>query len=554
VAETPERPRRGRPASLREKLKRTDATASAGDTTNPTTTTTTKQQKTKMTTNPVTTTLSTPRVLTPGARRLLRACGYDDAHVARLAPADARFFVVASVLVVVAAVTAGGSMAYGAALTVGNAAAPFLAIVVGLFVMNLLRLHHAGSGYPLHHPIAGIDRRRPAGAAVVVLFTLGAFLTQPLVLLVLRPWIDADLAARTATTQALQQQLGIEGSEPVHGLIARTHAAWDGHADAFVALSLAFSLLVAAPVLLRRTGARAVRLYESERWVAERMFVDDAWAENLHAVTSILRRTAPGFTGRLQVHSADPPYNTRPLVFGLDPALFVPGRLRFVRPAGPIEPAPAIALPGASLPPEDAAAAFEERPANTVAPSTLPGATPPLPAAAPPPPPASSSSLAVASSESSEAESSEAESSSSESSSSSTAAPAPSPRPVWAGRSAVDVGRLTTGEVRADIRAHIDFLTAYLELPRDDVLRALVATPPKTPLYAAFPQWSNAAKILLRPAAFALDAGLAPLIAVAVDKSPEQVERRLQAAPPDARVSAVFAPELARRLLRGRPP
>jgi hypothetical protein len=499
----------------------------------------------------MTTTLATPRTLSPGARRLLRACGYDDVHVARLSRRDARFFLLASVLAVVAAVVCGVSLGYGATLTLGAGAAPAFALVGTWFVLNLLRLHHAGSGYPLHHPLAGIDRWRPAGAAVVVLFTLGAFFTQPLVLLLLRPLIDAALAERAQATAALQQGLGLATSAPVHGLIARTHAAWDHWPVATAVLSLALSGVVAAPVLLRRTGAQAVRLYESERWVAERMFVDDAWAENRDAVTAILRRTAPGFTGRLQVHHADPPYNTRPLVFGLDPALFVPGRVRFVRPQEAIEPPPLVVppviLPPVDLPADDVPA--DDVPADDVPADDVPADDVPAdgvaaagvaPAAVAPAPPAPAAPAP--------------------------AAPAPSPsappastasapslsRPAWAGRSALDVGRLSTGDVRADIRAHIDFLTDYLQLSRDDVLRALAAAPSSTPLYAVFPQWTNVATILLRPASFALDAGLAPLIAVAVDKTPAQVERRLQASPPDMRVSAVFAPELARRLLRGK--
>ena len=42
-----------------------------------------------------------------------------------------------------------------------------------------------------------------------------------------------------------------------------------------------------------------------------------------------------------------------------------------------------------------------------------------------------------------------------------------------------------------------------------------------------------------------------PLIAIAVDRPVDQVEKRLRAAPRDKKVSSVCAPELARRLLRG---
>jgi len=492
----------------------------------------------------VTTTLAIPRTLTPSARRLLRACGYDDAIVARLSPVDARFFVTGSVLSLVASLLPASAVGYGATLTLGAASAPVFFVVVFLFVLNLLRLHHAGSGYPLHHPIEGIGTWRPAGAAVVVLFVLGAFLTQPLVLLVLRPFIDADLSARTAAALALQQGLGVvDVAAPVHGLIARSHAAWDHHPGVAAALSLTFSLVVCAPTLMRRTGARAVRLYESERWIAERELVDDAWAENLDDVTAILGETAPGFSGRLQVHYADPPYNTRPLVFGLDPALLVGGKLRFVRAQGPIEPAPSLAPPAPAVAPA---------PANQPAPAVAVDATPVIaPVAAPLPAPAASlepvpAALAVPPAVAPR------------DAAAPTSTPSPSPAEptapeTWAGHTAMSAGRTTVAQARADDSGLVLFLTVYLEKPRDEVLRALGAAPADAPLFKVFPEWNKLPTLLLKSAGFALDAGLAPLIAIAVDKPVEQVERRLRAAPRDKKVSGVFAPELARRLLRAGP-
>jgi hypothetical protein len=494
----------------------------------------------------VTTTLATPRTLSPLARRLLRTCGYDDAIVARLLPVDARFFVTGSVLSLVASLVPAVSVAYGATLTLGPVVAPVFFVVVGLFVLNLLRLHHAGSGYPLHHPIEGIDRWRPAGAAVVVLFVLGAFLTQPLVLLVLRPFIDDALAARTVAARAVQQGLGVlDVAAPVHGLIARSHAAWDHHAVAAAALSLLFSLVVSAPTLLRRTGARAVRLYESERWIAERELVDDAWAENLDDVTAILGETAPGFSGRLQIHYADPPYNTRPLLFGLDPALLVGGKLRFVRAKGPIEPAPSLvpaadpALVSAPVVAAEPASSALPAPATDepVAPLLPPSPSPSddVVTAAAPPPTTSTTSTSMT-----------------EPAASSSATPG-GPE-TWAGHTAVSAGRMSAAQARTDQGGLVSFLTVYLEKPRDEVLRALAAAPADAPLFKVFPEWNKLPTLLLKSAGFALDAGLAPLVAIAVDKPVEQVERRLRAAPRDKKVSGVFAPELARRLLRSGPP
>jgi hypothetical protein len=506
----------------------------------------------------MTTTLSTPRLLTPSSRRILRLCGYDDAIVARLSRSDARFFVFGAALSIVAAVVPAVSMAYGALLTVGPWAAPWFFIAVVAFVLNLLRLHHAGSGYPLHHPIERIDGWRPAGAAVVVLFVLGVFFTQPLVLLVLRSALDTELAERATDSAAVQQGLGvIDVKAPVFGLIARSHAAWDHHAFTAIVLSLGFSFLVCAPTLLRRTGARAVRLYESERWIAERELVDDAWAENLDDVTAILTETAPGFSGRLQIHTADPPYNTRPLHFGLDPALLAPGRVRFVRPKGRIDPVPPLTFPavpegGPSEPGSSSSPLPPTLPArlSSAEPGLLPSLPPPagllpeavsaVPALLPPPPEPSPPEPLPGPGTHRSGSPMRATSSADLSVSAET----------WAGHSAMGTGRMTVAQARGDIAGLLLFLTVYLEKPRDEIVRTLAAAPADAPLFKAFPEWNKLPTLLLKSAGFALDAGLAPLIAIAVDKPVLQVERRLRAAPRDKKVSGVFAPELARRLLR----
>jgi hypothetical protein len=460
-------------------------------------------------------------------------CGYDEAIVARLSPQDGRFFVVGAVLSLVAAFVPALSMAYGATLTLGAATAPAFFVVVAAFVLNLLRLHHAGSGYPLHHPLEHIDRWRPAGAAVVVLFVLGVFLTQPLVLLLLRPLIDAELAGKSAATRAVQEGLGVvDVAAPVHGLIARSHAAFEHHGGVALGLSVFFSLVVSAPTWIRRTKARAVRLYESERWIAEREMVDDAWAEHLEDVTEILKETAPGFAGRMQIHYADPPYNTRPLLFGLDPARLSRGRLSFVAPTEPIEPSPSMtswaswaeAVSSPQEPPLRSTTAFA---APSPAPPTAPSPAPPTaPSPAPPTAPSPAPPTAPATASSSSA------------------------GETWAGHTAMGAGRMTVAHARGDVSGLVLFLTVYLEKPRDEVLRGLAQAPADAPLYKVFPEWNRLPTLLLKSAGFASEAGLAPLIAIAVDKPVEQVERRLRAAPLDKKVSAVFAPELARRLLR----
>ncbi len=497
--------------------------------------------------------------MTPATAFLLKLCGYDPAIVVRLGVPDRRFFVTASVLSLVAAVTAGVSVAYGAIVTVGVVAAPVLAVAGFLFVLNLLRLHHAGSGYPLHLPIEDIKTWRPAVAAVVVLFVLGVFLTQPLVLLVLRPWLVHDLATRAAEAAAVQQSLGVDVKAPVAaGLIGLSHAAWESHVVAATLLTVFFSILFCLPALLRRTGARAVRLYESERWVDERMFVDDAWADCKDAVVGLLHETAPGFSGELQVHYADPPYNTRPLVFGLDPALLVAGRVRLVRSKVKIDDTPALpwltpppapptttttTAPAARAPAAPAAAvapAAPPPPPPARAPASVAAPAPPAPAAAAPiaPPPAARTPAPATTTTSAPTMSN-------------TQPLTPQGPSTWAGKTVLSVAKLTANDARtSDDDGLLLFMTIYLEKPRDEIVMALAQAAPDTPLPKVFPEWNKLPTLLLKSAGFAQDAALAPLIAIAVDRPVDQVEKRLRAAPRDKKVSSVFAPELARILLR----
>ncbi len=301
--------------------------------------------------------------LSGAASSLLSAVGYDPAIVVLLPRSEARFFVFASLLSVAAALLAGVSLGYGGWLAAGAVVAVPVGLATSVFVLNLLRLHHAGSGYPLHLPLELIPAWRPAAAAVVVLFTLGLLITQPLVLLAQKPVLDKDVASRVADERAvrdaaLRRPLA-PGQPPVDpadvarlvvsdGLILRGRVAWDRHPLSSSLLSLLFASVIAGPALLRRTQARVLRRYESERWIIERMFVDDEWARAQDAITALLS-PLPRFSGQLSSHYADPPYNTRPLVFGLDPAVVVDDRVKFVRNRHGEGPLPV--LPGDELPP-----------------------------------------------------------------------------------------------------------------------------------------------------------------------------------------------------------
>ena len=464
---------------------------------------------------------------------LLAAVGYDPLIVVRLPRSEARFFVAASVWSVGAALLAGASLGYGAWLTAGTVAAAALAPLTSLFVLNLLRLHHAGSGYPLHLPLELIPAWRPAGAAVIVLFSFGVLVTQPLVLWVQKSRLDADVAAHVAAERVLRAAAGADDASRVivsDGLIVRAHVAWNAHPLSSSVLTLLFAALVAGPAFLRRTRARVLRRYESERWISERMFVDDEWAHCQDAVTALLHETAPGFSGSLSAHYGDPPYNTRPLVFGLDPALVVRGRIKFTR--GSEAAGPRLAL---------VASAPAQGPAPTTASTPVP-LTPLSLSPAPPSPSLPSPAQVTPKSPGPPRQ----------------LAASPSPplaaatAPVVAAGPVVLLSVLDTAQQTAAFaRAHVPaaFIASYLVRSIDDVEKTLAAAADDLPLHKVFAEWNKLPTILLKDAGFALDHGMARVLAIIVERDVEQVLRRLRAAPRAKGLAGVFAPELARRLL-----
>ena len=460
-------------------------------------------------------------------------------------------------LSLLAALLCGVGLGYGGVLTLGVVSAPFFLVAGALFMLNLLRLQHAGSGYPLHLPIEEIGNWRPSLAGVVVLFALGLLVVQPLALLILKVPLDDDILGRAAETAALQGALGVRDDTAVaDGLMLRARLAWDLHPWPMALLSGGLALFVAAPAWLRVVGVRAVRHYESERWIQDRMFVDDEWAVAEDVVTQTLRRTAPGFSGALQTHFVDPPYNTRPLVFGLDPSLFVEGRVRFVkhgRARDPVPEVPAGAAPwweqvgGAEhqRPPVPEPIVVEPAPvpeAIVEPPPVEPPAAPaptevPAPAPPPPPPPAPAPDEA--------------------------ATPAPPPEPPPRPRAkpvalpkvdlpdgVLGMGRLDVKTAMGDLTGTVAYAARYLGRPAAEVEQQIRHSVDSAQLFRIFPEWNKLPTLLLKDAGTALDLGLAPLIAIAVKRPADQVERRLRAAPADKKVSAVFSPELARIVLR----
>lgn len=466
---------------------------------------------------------------------LFSLCGYDVALINRVGRGERAFFAVSAALSLVAVLLAGAGMAYGFVLTLGPWAAPPAFMMAGLFVLNLLRLQHAGSGYPLHLPIEAIHAWRPGLAGVFILLVFGVLLSQPIVFLLQKPWLDPVVASHVADAAVVRAALGLDAAPVVDGLILRGRAAWSEQLGISALLTCCFALLLASPAILRFFGVAAVRDYESERWIADRILVDDEWAGARDLIEDTLVVTAPGWRPPLVVPFADPPYNTRPLIFGLDPADLVEGRLRFVRlprsqrtptPVMPTSETPwwAALAPGAPTAVADAPVAAPPTPTPTPTPQTT------TPSLATTTAPATSMTMAV----------------------STTAAHAPLSvdEPP---DSVVDVGRVRAADARRSIKV-MAWCSRYLELPPGEVLHALRAANDDAPLHEIFPSWGRLPTLLLKPASVALEMGLAPLIAIAVGRPADQVERRLRAVPGDRKVSSVFAPELARRLLREKPP
>jgi hypothetical protein len=463
---------------------------------------------------------------------VIQGVGYDPDIVRGLPPGDVRFFRVAAACSLLSAIVIGVGTCYGGWLTIGPIAAAPLGAAGVLFVINLLRLHHAGSGYPLHLPIEDIERWRPAMTASLVLFLLGLLLAQPVAFLVMKPALDGRVATRLAAQRSIRAQLGVHGGRgPADGLILRAHVAWEQPLPMGALVAL-FGLIVASPALLRRFGAGAVRAYERERWIRERMFVDDEHAEAQDALTSMLRDV--GFVGSLTLYYADPPYNTRPLVFGLDPALFVSDGIKLVRP----KEVDGDAVIHAER------FAYEALGAPASSPAPSPTATPPPVAPLPPAaaalgPPSADKPPAVDNEE--------------------VGAALPAwddpahddvrepPAPTF-----FDVGRaqVKRARVHADVTAPL--IARYTGRPEADVRALLRNAPDDERLHRLFPEWKRLPTILLKDAGAALDFQLAPVLALIVQRPIADVERRLRAVPRDKRLTSVFSPELARRLLRKR--
>jgi hypothetical protein len=441
---------------------------------------------------------------------VIGAAGYDPGIVARLPEQRAGFFLWASGLALGVSIGAALGVFYGGWLAVGSWwPAAIAGAVAGPVVLNLFRMQHAGTGYPTFQPIEHLPWWQPSLAGALVFFFLGAMLLQPLVLLAMRPIVGPGVA---------------------FGLISQTHATWDFPLPT-LAITALFAAVMSSPSWLRFVFVESVRAYERERWIDERMLIDDAFADAQDLVYRALLRE-PRFSGRLQLHFADPPYNTQPIWFGVDPRDVERDRVKYTKPIEPEEAPP----PPVAPPPEPRA----RRPERAPAPQPVPAQAAPEPAPAPAPEPEPMMEVPAPTRPDDEVVKEDA--------------------PLFAWDDSLDtgeppdlayadVGRLPAGVARKHTDDVVPFITEYTGRPEAEVRGLLRAAPDDMPMDKLFSEYTSLKVILMKDAGFALDHGFGRILSIVVDKPVDEVERRLRAAPPDRRLTGVFTSELARRIL-----
>jgi hypothetical protein len=104
-------------------------------------------------------------------------------------------------------------------------------------------------------------------------------------------------------------------------------AVW-GHPGGALVLTAVLSALYALPSLLLLLFPRRLDTYTRARWASERRTIDGDYAKAIARSNALLAWWSPGVRPAVP-HFADPPYNTRPLLFGIETAavkrLLVPG-------------------------------------------------------------------------------------------------------------------------------------------------------------------------------------------------------------------------------------
>jgi hypothetical protein len=113
----------------------------------------------------------------------------------------------------------------------------------------------------------------------------------------------------------------------------------------------------------------------------------------------------------------------------------------------------------------------------------------------------------------------------------------------------MDMGRAQAKRAKEHVASVAPFVSVMTGRSIDDVERTIRAAPDDARMHALFPEYKQLKSILLKDAAFAREHGLAPVLSIIAQKPLADVEKRLAAAPGNKKLTGVFAPELARRLL-----
>ena len=274
---------------------------------------------------------------------LLSAAGFDSRLALELSPMHRRRLVLFSWLGFIGCSVCALSLFVGSSIAVESLVVAVAASAVGFGgYWCALLLVRAGGGYPAHAPIGALATWRPAPLVGALFFLVGAMVTQPLVLLSMFPLIEGQLSAQASRHDAVvagianmrrANETSVASTTPppitsehphqaVAGLITRSRAAWSYPILASV-LTLFFALLFSLPSLLWVGTPETARVYARLRWQSERETIDFAYRHTVREVERHLTRW-PGFGGTFRAHFVDPPFNTRPLLFGIETAAVEP--------------------------------------------------------------------------------------------------------------------------------------------------------------------------------------------------------------------------------------
>jgi hypothetical protein len=236
-----------------------------------------------------------------GQNLVVSLLGFDRALVSELGARSAGRITGLALWGLFPVVSSGASAAYlvwlsehhlGAALTIGSA--------VSALVLNLLRLHNAGSGPAPHHTAKDAERWAPGGGAVLVLGLLGALTAQPLLAglerSAQRSLVQEHRAelllnhrSQSAADHVTSDAEVVRHLEQCEFVTLRLALTWQQPARP-LALTGLFTALYLGPLLLGHlTHLRPLREYQRLRWEQARGLV---LSEELHTQVLVARELA----------------------------------------------------------------------------------------------------------------------------------------------------------------------------------------------------------------------------------------------------------------------